>query len=645
MIVGGDWPYLWNVTLRSLIHFPYAWDSFFNNGLGVSAIGTLWISTYLSFTSLFATLGFSWSAITIIFWLLPSIIGSFLSAYILSKVFFKHHILMRVLSGVIYAVNTYFLLVVGGGQLGVALAYAIAPFVLYRFIVLIENTKLSFSIIAGICGAIVLLFDPRIAYIIFLSVLLYAIFAFSSFKQKDNRATLAYFLLRVFVLPLLIIIFLHAFWILPLLIFHQNPVQSFGVAYTSTDAIKFFSFAKFENSISLLHPNWPENIFGRTYFMKPEFLLLPLFAFASLFFVSKKNQKEGRYILFFSVLAIIGAFLAKGVNDPFGGISLWMFGNVPGFIVFRDPTKWYTLVAISYSILIPFTVWKIHEWLKLRNKIFNLQNLFLTVVVLYLLFLLRPVFLGQLVGVFKAVKAPDDYTKLERFLSSQQTFSRTFWVPAVQRFGLNSSLHPAVSARNFLKSVDNAQILNALKTSELSLQESGVKYVIVPYDSQGEIFLKDRKYNTEIYKKTINDVKQIPYLKQVDGFGKIAVFEIHTPAGGSKDHFWSPNQNLNIQYRFINPTKYEVDIQNAQKGDLLVFSESYDKNWQASNPEFKVQSLEFEKRLNSFVLPEDGSYSLEIYYRPQDWVNIGLAISSLTLISVITFLIWVYKKR
>jgi len=666
MIVGGDWPYLWNAALTNLIHFPYAWDSFLNNGLGVSSIGTLWISAYLSATSLFSTLGFSWSAITIIFWLLPSIIGSFFSAYILSKVFFKQHILVRVLSGIIYTANTYFLLVIGGGQLGVALAYAIAPFVLYRFIVLINNPKLYFSIAAGICGAIVLLFDPRIAYIIFLSILFYAAFV-SLFEQKKNRETLFPFILKVVVLPLLIIFFLHVFWILPLLIFHQNPVQSFGAVYTSLDAIRFFSFATFENSISLLHPNWPENIFGKTYFMKPEFILLPVFAFASLFFVSKKNLKEGRHILFFSILAVIGAFLAKGANDPFGGIFVWMFGHVPGFIMFRDPTKWYTLVAISYSILIPFTIWKIYGFLKsrtqfsilnfqflIKSKIFNLQNFFLTGFILYLFFLIRPVFLGQLDGILKPVKVSDDYTKLEQFLSSQQTFSRTFWVPAAQRFGFYSSLHPSVSARDFFKSVDNTQIINTLKTSESLLQESVIKYVIVPYDSQGEIFLKDRKYNTEIYQSTISDVKKIPYLKQVDGFGKIAVFEVDPPAAGIKDHFWSPAQNLNIKYKVINPTKYEVEIKNAQKGDLLIFSESYDRNWQAimsslrsssGQARLKVKSLKFGERFNRFILPEDGSYSLEIYYRPQDWVNIGLVISSLTLISVITFLVWSYKKR
>ena len=171
-----------------------------------------------------------------------------------------------------------------------------------------------------------------------------------------------------------------------------------------------------------------------------------------------------------------------------------------------------------------------------------------------------------------------------------------------------------------------------------------IKYVIVPYDSQGEIFLKDRKYNTEIYQSTISDVKKIPYLKQVDGFGKIAVFEVDPPAAGIKDHFWSPAQNLNIKYKVINPTKYEVEIKNAQKGDLLIFSESYDRNWQAimsslrsssGQARLKVKSLKFGERFNRFILPEDGSYSLEIYYRPQDWVNIGLVISSLTLVSVI----------
>ena len=158
---------------------------------------------------------------------------------------------------------------------------------------------------------------------------------------------------------------LHAFWLLPTLVTHGSAISEFGAIYTSSNSIAFFSFAKFEDAFGLLHPNWPENIFGLTHFMRPEFLLLPFLAFSSLLFVAKENKKN-TYVLFFALLALLGAFLAKGVNDPFGGVYLWFFDHVPGFIMFRDPTKWYLLIVLSYSVLIPYTVGKVYEVLRRR---------------------------------------------------------------------------------------------------------------------------------------------------------------------------------------------------------------------------------------------------------------------------------------
>jgi hypothetical protein len=165
---------------------------------------------------------------------------------------------------------------------------------------------------------------------------------------------------------------LHSFWILPALLIHQNAFTQLGGVTPTIDSVTYFSFAKFENAISLLHPNWPENIFGKTYFMKPEFLILPLLAFMSIFFV--KKEKQNKLILYFILLGIFGAFLAKGSQDPFGNIYLWMFQHLPGFFLFRDSTKWYTLVAISYAILIPFSIRSVYKFLKNKKKFLSKEK-------------------------------------------------------------------------------------------------------------------------------------------------------------------------------------------------------------------------------------------------------------------------------
>jgi len=55
----------------------------------------------------------------------------------------------------------------------------------------------------------------------------------------------------------------------------------------------------------------------------------------------------------------------------------------------------------------------------------------------------------------------------------------------------------------------------------------------VPYDSEGEIFLSDRKYDNKVYLKVVSEVDKISWLKTNFRFGKIAVFTVPNP----KDHF------------------------------------------------------------------------------------------------------------
>lgn len=656
-ISSGDWGFFYNSSLKEFSIISNSWNNVFNSGLGGSNFIILGLFFYFSSTIyfLFNFFKFDWLLIERIAWFWPFLIISVFSSYFLFKELFSNR--FAVFSSSIYLFNTYVLMLVGGGQMGVALSYSIAPLVLYSFIKLNENIKLKYSILFGILFGILVMFDLRITYIMLPALGIYFLFNIKQLIFGKDLKEIIVNISYIFIIPFAVSGLLHAFWILPLLALHQNPAQSFGVVYTSAEAVKFFSFAKFEDAVGLLHPNWSENIFGKVGFLKPEFLLLPVLAFSSLLFVSKtKDLRFKIYVLYFALLGLIGAFLAKGANEPFGGIYLWMFDYVPGFIMFRDPTKWYTLVAISYSILIPFSIWKIYEWLKsrskfsIKSKIFNASNLFLLVIVFCLLFLIRPALFGQLSGTFKATTIPDEYIKFEKFLSSDNNFSRILWVPTLQRFGYYSNLHPAIPAQDFFKTVDYSQIIKKIRTSEGEklLQEAGVRYIIVPYDSQGEIFLKDRKYNNEIYKKTINEIKQISYLKQVNDFGKIAVFEIPNP----RDHFWTISKSLTLKYKYVSPVEYRLEVINAKKGDIIVFSESYDASWIAreSNARFYdwsnlISSNPYSRIFNSFASRKDGNYSLIIYYYPQILVNIGMIVSGLTLILILSALIYLRKEN
>lgn len=665
ILTGGDFNMTFPSMYLSAFVYPYAW--YWNQGsaLGGNAIPLLW--TYFNYAVanlIFGKiLGLSWGIFERIAYFYPFLLIGIVSSITLAKYIFPRKI-YAVFSALLFLVNTYILMIAEGGQIWILLAYSLSPLALYLFIkninISVDNLKkrdLKLVILTGLVFSLLIMLELRIAYVILLVGFIYWFLRFLE-KRKFKDSLRAF--IFAFLIPGILSLGIHAFWLFPTIMLRQNPVNQLGPAYTTVNAVQYFSFAKFENTISLLHPNWPENIFGKVYFMRPEFLLLPILAFLALLFIKRNGEARERiYIIFFVILAILGAFLAKGANDPFGGIYLWMFSYIPGFVMFRDPTKWYLLVAISYSILIPFTIWKICEWLQsqpkflifnfkfpMKSKIFNSQNILLFLVLGYMLFLIRPALFGQLGGTFKTTQIPNEYIKLENFLSSQKTFFRILWVPQFQRFGLSSIVHPGVSSQGFYEKNGIQQVVDELKKgkAERVLEESAIKYIIVPYDTEGEIYLKDRKYDQASYLKTLDEVSKISYLKKIDGYGKIGVFEIASP----KDHFWSPSKTLSLTYRYVSLVEYQVIVKNAKKGDSIVFAESYDPKWTASvaiSSKFKIQDSKYDGKFNSFVLPQDGDYNLKIYYTPQDYVNIGVGISVISLVFIFGSLAFLIIKK
>lgn len=440
---AGDWPYLYAENIREFSWLP--------------DLRFLWLAPYYQiFTKILFQIGLSWEAVEQVAWFLPFIVISAFSSYRLTKSF---------LGALIYTTNTYVLMIVGGGQMGVALAYALAPLVLVNFFVL----------------PVQVMFDPRIAAITFGIISVYSLFR-QTYKSL--------------VLPVLLTTVVHLYWIIPFLAGGKEFTSR--LINATADSVQYLSFGSFSQSLSLLHPNWPENIFGKTYFLRPEFLILPIIAFVALLFAKKEAK-----VYFFALIGLIGAFLAKGASEPFGGAYLWLFDNVPGFVVFRDPTKFYILVAIAYSFLIP--------WALKQAKRFTF--LFSILFVLFWAFIIREAVLGQLGGTFQPKPVPAEYVKLKDFLASDQRFYSTAWVPSKQRFAFSSETHPALEVQEFPKN------LNELK-------QNNVKYVIVPFDSRGEIFLTDRKYDENIYRDFLHLANSQEWLFRVDLFGPIGVFAI-----------------------------------------------------------------------------------------------------------------------
>ena len=664
-ISSGDSSFKFTESWDGVSLSPFAWSPGSGDQIGRTSVFLLGLNTYYTATALFLIKVFRlpWDTITRLVWFFPFIIVTFFSSrYLLRSVLPGLSELYVSIGALLFLSNSYILMVVGGGQIGVGMAYAFAPLVLARFIKL-GNTlshilNLKLSIIAGLVFAIQVTLDPRIAYVTLSAVVLHQALSIRYQVSRRNMLNALRLILYALVIPLGITGLLHVFWLLPFLFIGSGSIDQLGGVYTTSGAVKFFSFAKLENTLSLLHPNWPENLFGKVYFMKAEFLVLPILAYSSLLFInglkgwrvneleSKKTNSliNNKTILYFTLLGLIGAFLAKGANEPLGQLYVWMFEHVPGFIMFRDPTKWYLLVAISYSILIPFSIWKISERvLKIKYKVLGISNVFSYVFFFllssYFLLLMHPALFGELRGTFRPQPIPQEYIVLKDFLVSQDSYFRTLWVPTISRFGLSSYSHPRISATDYLNIADHHKLLQRMDEEEMLslLQESSVKYVVVPYDSSGEIFLEDRRYSEKKYLNTVGYMDSIGWLKKLNGFGRISVYEV----ADFQDHFWIVDHPEKKTRSFmVNPTKYIVSVVDGKKGDILVFAEGFDKGWKIVG----ARSVKYHGKFNSFILSNDGSYDIEVYYEPQKWIDLGLKITLASLVIILVGLI-VLKLR
>jgi len=97
----------------------------------------------------------------------------------------------------------------------------------------------------------------------------------------------------------------------------------------------------------------------------------------------------------------------------------------------------------------------------------------------------------------------------------------------------------------------------------------------------------------------------------------------------------------NITYEKINPTRYMVNIKNATQPFFLVFSTSFNPNWEATytinneiiNPHFLANGY-----ANAWYINKTGTYTITLEFWPQKLFYIGSAISITTLILCILYI-------
>lgn len=493
--VANDFPDLSEEVVKKNYDIPRIWKGEYN-GFGSYAVSTMW-SWPVDFLYAFgANAGFSFSVLYRFLGIFTFLILGF---YSISKLLSLYEISRngKFVASLFYLINTYILLVIDGGQYRIALAYAFLPL---AFFSIIDSFGKPFykKIIAAILVTLLGYFDIRFVYILFLLTFIYVLTSifFSSFR---NLLFLFSEWTKIFAAIFIVFVSINSYWILPALL--VKP-PSLPVGYDRVSEIEALSFANLTHSLFVISPHWYKNSFGEIASINPIFAIVPMLVFLSpVLFRGNKN------IAFWFLAALVFVFLVKGNLKPFGFFYEWLFTNIPGFSMFRDPTKFFFLVCLSFSVLIGFAITGLEEKYKLHLKIKKIKMpIFSTLFVFIWFILMYPSYTGLMTGTLSTPVYLNEFSKIKEHLLSDQNFGRVLYIPQRPPLGYATLEHPAISAYNLLTIrpfatgvVGTYEKLNFLRDSsyvDQFLEIAGIKYVVYPfYDTRKkEISDDERKY-------------------------------------------------------------------------------------------------------------------------------------------------------
>jgi hypothetical protein len=494
LLTWGDAPFFYPEGLKELFSEPLTWAYHGENFGGVNQL--LWLSPMMFLMGiLHRFLNLSSDSLIRILFYFPSIILAAAGPYFLTR-YLKLSGITRFFSVLVYLLNTYYLLLIDGGQVGVALAYGLFPLIILFGKKLIDKTGLNSFFIFLLVSSILTAVDPRVYVVAFMVLLIWQ--ALENWRK-----------LPILILAGVTLIPLNFYWILPAIKMND---QGFGLNVAG------LQLSSLLNSLLLYAPHWPGNVFGKVIQPAFYFVFVPVLIFGNLLF-----RQKTKISLIFALCFLIFAFFSKGSTPPLGGWYEFLVGKLPFGFAFRDSTKFFIPLILFGGILIGETINSLQS--KFKSKIF------LVPAYIFLLFLIYPALSGKLNFNLSNRMAGGDFRIIYEKLKEEDSFFRTVWFPEKHPLAFETLDKPALSARDLVTerpfaSVNASEdVFNFLNTPKYVdwLKVLGIKYLILSGDPRIISFTQDDLKNW----KTVSDlIEKTPGLKKVEWGTNLSVYEV-----------------------------------------------------------------------------------------------------------------------
>jgi hypothetical protein len=522
----GDWQYRPDEHVQQLLTSWNTWIPFNNFGTpnilisGFPFRGVAW--------SVITLLGFSYDIATKITLFIPSAIGGFLAPFFLGKRLFKHNFIAFIVA-LFYGSTTYFL-IVQTAHLPIAVAYALLPLLVYVLDKAIEENKMHYWLCLTLLFSVGIFYEVRIMFIE--AFILVGYFAFSLLNKK---APLKRYYKPIIIVGLLTIL-INLFWLLP-----SKFAAASAIGEVASRGLFGDSLFDVAHSFTITKWNWTGTLVDRTFTTQstPFYLwLVPTLCLLCLILPNRYKKQT----LFFTLVTLVGIFLTKQSAEPFASAYEWLYYNLPGFVLFREASKFYIILAFGYFGLLGYSLLTLRE--QKKNNPLRLI-LYPTAALLLLLTVgmnLKPAVTTEIGGTFKPAHMPEDYKLLKKFVASQPDYFRTYWVPRESWWGYYDNTHPKVrgvdainqdwrkimpptgNGHGYDLAQDNIDIFQQ-PYSESLFASASIKYVVVP--------LRDQLNNDDFYPSYgneqqfyIDELDKVSFLKRINiGTKDVYVYE------------------------------------------------------------------------------------------------------------------------
>lgn len=655
-------------SLASL-SYPSVWLG--NYGVG-QVNGTLFMLPIDYTRAILAMHGMDANILDKLFFLWPFIFVTGISGYLLCRYITKNA-WASVAGSMVFSYNTYFLAITTKGHMSLILAAAFAPLGILLFLKALDSQKKIWAALSAFALFIVGSYDFRTFYIIFFLLSFYLIYFSFIENQFEKRA----FLKNVYsyLIFCLISFGLNFYWLVSSAkanyLLENEAVTRETIPY-SLNILR---------AISLFHPFWTGGV-PKWFDGQPVpfyFSLVPIAAFLGLF-LGRKNKK----VIFWGAMAIIGIVLSKQTGDPFPDLYYWLKDFLPGFGAFREASKFYFIILISYSVLISaFCQYFLENKIK-KEEMARKAMRFLPLVAVSLLFLwnTKPIITGKMETIFVPKNPPQEIVALKNFLYPQKDYFRVLYVPQELEWGYYDNEHPKINALVMSRGDWQKFGQNTGQGGQSDIGDE-IAYIMKQDFSDRLLDISSVKYVITDKNNFVPILNNLNYLEKVDFKGKDLViwenknFRPHLylteePESIGRD---LPYEKLN--YQMVTPSQYNLTISHLSKNSFLNFSEKYNPGWKVKiGPQFswlkaifdknyflaENNHLENEARLNSFYLDidylkkhypgqikinPDGSVDMKItiFFYPQSYLYLGLVIIISIFAAFLVYLLQLHKRH